>query len=275
MPAATSICKELMKHYFDCGRTLTVDNFYTSLALAELCLQRKTHLQGTLRANRKGFPKFDSKMKKGESRCCEKNGVVCGIWKDKREVRFVSTKQCGTLVEAPKRNYRRETVLKPNIIISYNQCKKGVDLSDQFANYYSPLRKTIKWYHKLAFELLLNTAMVNAYILHGKASKKNIPYLKFREEVILSLTGEARKLTKPSVQTAGDSHNLKETTEKTATNRKRRHRCIKCYSEMSRTKDAPTARKRAKTVTTFCSQCPNSPFLCIKHFNEEHEIQAT
>ena len=43
-----------------------------------------------------------------------------------------------------------------------NKGKQGIDISDQMASYFTALRKTIRWYHKIGLEFLLNTAVVNA-----------------------------------------------------------------------------------------------------------------
>jgi len=45
--------------------------------------------------------------------------------------------------------------------IDYNRIKQGVDLADQMSSYHSPLRKSIRWFHKLAVELLLGISIVN------------------------------------------------------------------------------------------------------------------
>lgn len=49
----TKIVIDLMDNLLDKGRTLCTDNYYTSVTLALALLNRKTHLLGTLRANRK------------------------------------------------------------------------------------------------------------------------------------------------------------------------------------------------------------------------------
>ncbi|KAL2751649.1 piggyBac transposable element-derived protein 4-like [Vespula maculifrons] len=39
---------------------------------------------------------------------------------------------------------------KPKMVIGYNTGKNAIDLSDYMSAYKNPLRKTIKWYRKLA-----------------------------------------------------------------------------------------------------------------------------
>lgn len=57
-----------MKPYLNFGRTLFVDNWYTSVTLAHKLNEQQTHIVGTLRTNRKGNPKdiTNKKIKKGQ-----------------------------------------------------------------------------------------------------------------------------------------------------------------------------------------------------------------
>jgi len=86
--AAGNVVMELMDGYLNEGRTLIVDNFYTSFKLAHTLLQNKTHMLGTLRKNVRELPKdvLNAKIKKGEIKGkANSNGVVVCIWKDKRD----------------------------------------------------------------------------------------------------------------------------------------------------------------------------------------------
>ena len=60
----------------------------------------------------------------------------------------------------------------------------GVDRMDQLMSYYSPVRKTLKWYRKVVLQQL-DMAMVNAFILYKVGGTK--AQLKFRKSVIASL----------------------------------------------------------------------------------------
>lgn len=66
---------------------------------------------------------------------------------------------------------RRGIQSKPCAIIDYNSGKSAIDLSDQMASYHRALRRSVKWYRKVAFELILNTTVVNALYLHNAISK--------------------------------------------------------------------------------------------------------
>lgn len=60
---STKVVMQLMEPYLDKGRCLFIDNWYTSIDLAEKLLDRKTHVVGTLRANRKINPAEVTKKK--------------------------------------------------------------------------------------------------------------------------------------------------------------------------------------------------------------------
>ncbi|KAJ8929591.1 hypothetical protein NQ314_017698 [Rhamnusium bicolor] len=83
----------------DSGRILYTDNYYTSVTLASKLLQRKIHLVGTLRSNRKFNSKqvTSKKLKKNEVFAEESGtGIVILKWKDKREILMLSTLHSAT-----------------------------------------------------------------------------------------------------------------------------------------------------------------------------------
>ena len=59
---------DLAENYLKSGRTITTDNYYTSVALADILLQNQTHFVGTLRKNRAGNPKnvVNARLQKDE-----------------------------------------------------------------------------------------------------------------------------------------------------------------------------------------------------------------
>ena len=54
---AETVVLQLMEKLLDRGHALYVDNFYTSVSLAEALLNQKTLICGTLRENKKQLPK--------------------------------------------------------------------------------------------------------------------------------------------------------------------------------------------------------------------------
>lgn len=160
--------------------TFCTDNWYISVDLAEKLLDTRTHLLGTLRKNRRGNLKeaLDQKLKGGEVIAREnKYRVIILKWKDKRDELMLSTKHTAEMTITQKRNCSKE---KPKMVVEYNLGKSLVDLSDQMVAYSSPLRRTIKWYKKLAIELLFNTCVLNSIVLFKQVTRKNIPIPDFR-----------------------------------------------------------------------------------------------
>ena len=51
-------------------------------------------------------------------------------------------------------------------------------------SYNSSLRQGVKWYRKLAIELVIGSALVNAYLLHQKVTQNKMTITQYREEVI-------------------------------------------------------------------------------------------
>jgi len=133
-----------------------------------------TRLVGTLRKNRKGIPvgvKF-KKLKRGKLIAMQnRKGIMVLKWKDKRDILIISTKHSAKMVVVHKKNY---TYNKPKVVTDYNKGKFAVDLSDQMIAYSTPHRKTLKWYIKLALELLLNTSISNEMVLYKLSTKKKI-----------------------------------------------------------------------------------------------------
>ena len=155
-------------------------------------------------------------------------------WQSKRDALMLSTKHDLKIVATGKRNRLNKVVMKPEIIICYNKEKQGIDILDQMASYFTPLRKTIRWYHKVAFEFMLSAAVVNALIVCQEITGNNVKIRKFRHDLIYALAdvgepGSARPScalrTRPST---APIHRPEEYEERDNRNRRKRRRCSKC-----------------------------------------------
>ena len=73
--------------------------------------------------------------------------------------------------------------MKPQPVFLYNRYMCGVDLTDQFLQYYSFLHKSVKWSKKF-FVHCLNMAILNAHILHKKYSDSKIMHWQFRIQLV-------------------------------------------------------------------------------------------
>lgn len=116
-----------MEPLLDAGGCLFTDNWYTSVNLAVKLLTRKTHLVGTMRANRKNNSPavVGAKLKKGEIKSEQSdNGVTLLKWKDKRDVMVLSTCHKDAMVEVTRRH--GEPVKKPEIVVSYKRVRPSL-----------------------------------------------------------------------------------------------------------------------------------------------------
>ncbi|GFW92422.1 piggyBac transposable element-derived protein 4 [Trichonephila clavipes] len=110
---------------------LYTDNFYTSPELAELLIDSKTDICGTLRPDRKGLPVSfkSSTLKKGEIIAFQKGKMCVLKWKDKKPLHMLSTFHTADLMEV-KAKKGDSVKLKPKAVVFYNNSIGGVDRSD-------------------------------------------------------------------------------------------------------------------------------------------------
>ncbi|XP_015177516.1 PREDICTED: piggyBac transposable element-derived protein 4-like [Polistes dominula] len=260
-----SLCKDL----FDKGHTLYTNDLYTSVELAERLIDKNIHLVGTLNSNQWNLPQqvISKKLKPWESIANEnEKGITVLKWKDKRDILLLSTKHSSQLVNVKR---RLEQKLKPQIVVDYNRGKAAADLSDLMRAYY-PLRRSLKWYKKLAFEFLLNIAVMNSIILYKNITKKNITINEFRKQLALYLTGSSNgDIPSSSIATTIKQirHKLEKKPGKVS---KMRKYCKLCYEESAAKYGREIARKTTKQVATFCNTCEGQPFLCLPCFNKMH-----
>ncbi|XP_045467968.1 piggyBac transposable element-derived protein 4-like [Harmonia axyridis] len=288
-----NICMDLLKDLKHEGRILYIDNFYTSVQLCRDLLQSHTYVCGTLRSNRKGNPKTvcTKKLKRGEVYGQQnQDGIRVLKWVDKRPVLMISSvpAHAACLVPTGRKNRNGDDIVKPHAIIAYNKAKKGVDVSDQMSSYYTCLRKSLKWYKKVIFEIMLGTCIVNAWVLHNNYNKggKKMDMLRFRENVIHGLLNQGDATTSADIQGGGDGpmnenleHSRKRKRSKSqhkigkyeGSARKNRRRCSACYKRIQQEMGSKEARVKAKKVLTYCVDCDEKPTLCISCFNELHK----
>lgn len=125
-------------------------------------------MQFQLIKNRKGNPSLltNRKLKKGDYFWQRKNNVYVSVWKDKRPVFTITTRNRPKLIQVSNRFGKLST--KPEKVASYNRYIGGIDHVDQMTSYYSSPRKTITWYKRVIFHLLdlttWNDFMPNTYV---------------------------------------------------------------------------------------------------------------
>lgn len=267
-PVAERIVLEMINPLLDNGRTLFVDNWYTSVDLAEKLQMRSTHLVGTLRKNRKKLPKsvINAKLKKGDIVARQNNKIVVMKWFDKRDVLILSTNHTDDMQDVYHREGPRR---KPSAILDYNNAKSFVDTSDQMTAYSNALRKSMKWYRKIAIELTTGTSVVNAWVLFNKINNKKTSITKFKENLCVQLFE-----TYGTVETPAENHFQHKLIEKKENGVPKRGRCKICYKKNSREHGRDYAAKNTKRITLCCKGCETAPFMCTSCFFEKHLCKA-
>ena len=128
---AQTVVLDLADGLLKCHRTVVVDNFFTSISLAEILLRNDTYLTGTLRSNCAGSEHgvVQEKLKRGEMYGLQSsNGMKLIKWKDRRDVLMISTKpsRSATLVDTEKTDEVNQPITKSPVVLDYNQGKQHV-----------------------------------------------------------------------------------------------------------------------------------------------------
>ncbi|XP_023238165.1 piggyBac transposable element-derived protein 4-like [Centruroides sculpturatus] len=267
----TEIVLKICEDYLDNGRVLATDEFFTSVYLADSLLKRNTHLVGTLEPNRKGIPYevVCNELKRGQIYGkINENGVIIAKWKDKKDFLMLSTYHNLDIVKIEKRNRNGEYVVKPKIVMDYKAGIVKANISHQIPSFIPLLQEFLNWYHKVALEVIFESSVINAYVIH----KENNPGLimtmkKFKEHLIKAMLKIDEYDENKQVKSEKLEHKFEKTTLVTASNRRIRKRCIHCYANIKRVNGSKYAAYAAKKVSTFCSICPDKPFICKECFS--------
>ena len=181
---ATKSVITLAKPFLGKGYCVIADNFYLSPELADILVQNKTDVYGTLRPNRRDLPENFNKLtlKKNEIAAFQRGKITVLRWHDKKYVSLISsvhTANCSETIKKGKENKKSKDtdkkVMKPAVVLDYNLAMGGVDRVDQALVCYPATRKRQKKYYKKIFRHLLDIAIWNAFILQKKKTSQKLP----------------------------------------------------------------------------------------------------
>lgn len=175
----------MLEPYFDKGHRVVVDNYFNSPKLARYLITKKTYVLGTVQKRRKGMPKnqrMSRKIKKGEVEVFSDGSILVERWRDRRDVSMLNTfmEHSMQLVESSNPNNTRE---KPGTVVLYNSKMGAVDDADKVIAPVASIRKTYKWYRKVAFHLI-DLACYNAFLLRKHFTGTTTKYRLVLEELI-------------------------------------------------------------------------------------------
>ena len=281
----TAVVLNLTKGIENMGHILYTDNFYTSPVLAYNLKNRGIGIVGTVRKNRKCYPKQladvkDRDLHKGECKWMMSDGMLALVWKDNRLVHLLSTVHQPDINVVLRRNKQGvlEEVRCPQMVKDYNSHMGGVDRNDQMCHYSKSARQ-YRWYMRLVLKGLL-WCVFNAYVIEGHVIDhkpgrgRARDFQQFIDELVHSLVGENRAVRKKRKRPSVDEEipdrlldvgcHFPTTEDGDSTN----HTCVVCtkkhhvfsnaHGGVSR-KDNPF--KLTKTIFK-CSGC--GTYLCIK-----------
>ncbi|KAK7108475.1 hypothetical protein V1264_016211 [Littorina saxatilis] len=169
------------KRFLEKGHHFYHDNFFTSIQLADELLDLKTRCCGTIRINRKGWPKeltFNKKTKKadrlkvGEVKMMQRGNMVATVWQDKRTIALLSTNEQPVVGSALRQTGkgRKEQKAIPQPILTYNKNMGGVDNFDAHRAYYPVGRPCRKWWRYLLW-FFVQTSLINAFIIYKRTNQ--------------------------------------------------------------------------------------------------------
>ncbi|XP_045489690.1 piggyBac transposable element-derived protein 4-like [Pieris rapae] len=252
-PLATFFVKNITSSLHGTNRNITMDNWFTSVSLADELLQSPYNLTlvGTLRSNKREIPKKLHNVKSraiGTSMFCYDGAKTLVSYKPKsNKVVFVLS----TIHDQPNIN---EATGKPEIVHFYNTTKGAVDTVDQMCSIMSTNRKTQRW-PLCIFYNMLNLSSINAYVIHVSNNVRNNKKPMSRRDFVMKIgdqlmepwlrqriqTVTLRRDIKVMIQDIlGDSSNIEAPVPSASNVRKicylcpskarrmTKHRCMKC-----------------------------------------------
>nr|XP_031836323.1 piggyBac transposable element-derived protein 3 [Nomia melanderi] len=157
------VVKQLTDFWRNSNRTITTDNFFTDISLAEELLENKIFLVGTVRKTRPDLPKIltqtrDRQQFSSQFLFTHNLTLVSYVPKPRKCVVLLSSLHHELNISKPEQNYQ------PDIINFYNSTKGSVDVFDKLVKEYSCRRSTRRW-PLLLFMHYVDIAAYNAFVI--------------------------------------------------------------------------------------------------------------
>ncbi|XP_050509192.1 uncharacterized protein LOC126886348 [Diabrotica virgifera virgifera] len=189
--ATQDVVERLCAHIYGSNRNVTVDNWFCSVPLADSLKSKKLTLVGTIRKNKKQLP---LEFVQNNGRCIGSSmfgfydgiTLVSHIPKKNRNVLLISTMHYGDDIDP--------TTNKPEMIITYNETKSGVDVVDKLCAQYNCARSTRRW-PRVPFFSVLNVAGINSFVVYTTLNEQSkTPRKEFLLQLSMSLTRDYQRV---------------------------------------------------------------------------------
>ena len=295
------VCVRLLRGLQHKGFQVYFDNFYTSVPLFYYLSSRGISACGTMRTNRKFFPREMLSeavpgLTRGEFVWASYKDLLALTWKDRKAVSFLSTIHDPDLGEQVTRRqkvggrYQERQVNCPKLVNDYNRYMGGVDKNDQLAIVRKEM-KQLSWYNRV-FIKLLEMAIYNSYVMEETVKTHRNPagkvirgVLDFKDDLVSQLVGNVRAPRRSAgrKRTREERNNGRFDTATRLTNvgdhlpakgEGKDHHCVVCSEKQIRwlnahpgvqPKDCPLKVPRTTFCCLGCDELPRrgKTYLCI------------
>lgn len=250
------LVKRLVRPWMNSGRNVTMDNYFTSVALAGDLLAARTTVVGTMRKNIADIP-----LQMLANRQRPELSSIFGFDHELTLVSYVPKKNKAVILLS---SMHHDAVVdinqasKPEIILHYNETKSGVDNLDHLVRSYTCKRKIKRWPMTIFFNIV-DCAAVAGYVVwctkfpDWNAGKKDKRRMFLKDLALALVEGELQRRSQNpqavqrQVKLAFESlgRPVEQPTVVFAAPPKasNRNRCSFC------------PRGNDKKVSTFCSRC--------------------
>ncbi|XP_014259734.1 piggyBac transposable element-derived protein 4-like [Cimex lectularius] len=243
MPVEDIVMELVSDHLFH-GHSLYLVEFYTSLKLASLLKEGGTYCTGVLRSDR--LPKgYDvPSLNQGQLVTKYSKGVAVCKWKDRRHTLYITSVNNNQMV-----NIKSQGKLKtrPKALVDHEYMINSKRTDDVF-EYYPCEKLRLRCFKKFAVHLI-QLMVLNAYRLFSLHADDSYSLLDFRLSIVRELLSLKRVFL---TRFLGSAHHLPTRHSVNERGKALRKRCKLCYSQ-----------GRRKDTTYYCSQCPDTPALCL------------
>ncbi|XP_050675510.1 piggyBac transposable element-derived protein 4-like [Leptidea sinapis] len=168
----SKVVLELMDGYLDFGHILVMDNWFNQIPLTRYLKSRCTDVLGQINLTRKNIPQVMKDLKqshvaRGTCIASHCGDIALVTWSAAKLVTVVSTYHQHQMVPGMRAEESRK---KPIAVEEYIHNSGGVALKDRkLSKFLFERNQCHKWYNKI-FKRLLNTSILNAYIIYKRNS---------------------------------------------------------------------------------------------------------
>ena len=130
------------------GRNISLGRYFTSVTLAQWCLEKKISIVGTVRTDRKGIPKEMKELRDREEKSTknchsEDNKLLFVLYIDKKKTGKKNIIVLPTMHKSI--GVTRDRRKKPKMIVLYDHTKGGADIVDLISSKFSVRIKSKHW----------------------------------------------------------------------------------------------------------------------------------